>query len=155
MYINNTNIVKHFIHCCLYFPSFNVLATNNAINAFHVWCNFFNVIFYIFFLMKSKKPVFGGYIYIFFLINKNNYVLLIKIIIYCWNFIRWVSLVAQLVKNLACNAGDLGSISGLGRSPGEGNGYPLQYSCLENSRDRGGWQATVHGVAKSQTQLSN
>ena len=47
------------------------------------------------------------------------------------------------------NSGDPGSISGLGRSPGEGNGYPLQYSCLENSMDRGAWQATVHGVTKS------
>ena len=44
-------------------------------------------------------------------------------------------------------------IPGLGRSPGEGNGYPLQYSCLENSKDRGAWQATVHGVTKSWTQL--
>ena len=49
--------------------------------------------------------------------------------------------------------GDPGSKSGLGRSPGEGNGYPLQYSCLENSMDRGAWWATVHGVAKSQTWL--
>ena len=45
----------------------------------------------------------------------------------------------------------LASVSGLGRSPGEGNSYPLQYSCLENPMDRGAWQATVHGVAKSQT----
>ena len=51
----------------------------------------------------------------------------------------------------AYNAGDLGLIPGLGRSPGEGNGYPLQYSGLENSMDRGAWQATVHGVAKSLT----
>ena len=55
----------------------------------------------------------------------------------------------------ACNAGDPGSIPGLGRYPGEGNGNPLQYSCLENSMDRGAWWATVHGVAKSQTQLSD
>ena len=55
----------------------------------------------------------------------------------------------------ACNAGDLGLIPGLGRSPGEGNGYPLQYSGLENSMDRRAWQATVHGVKKSRTQLSN
>ena len=48
-------------------------------------------------------------------------------------------------KEPACNAGDLGSIPGLGRFPGEGNGYSLQYSCLENSMDRGAWQATVHG----------
>ena len=54
-----------------------------------------------------------------------------------------------------CNAGDLGSISGSGRSPGKENRYPLQYSCLENSMDRGAWWATVHEVAKSRTQLSN
>ena len=58
-------------------------------------------------------------------------------------------------KEYACNAGDLGSVPGLGRSPGEGNGNPLQYSCLENSMDRGAWQATVHWVAKSRTRLSN
>ena len=52
-------------------------------------------------------------------------------------------------KESDCNAGELGSISGLGKSPGEGNGYPLQYSCLENSIDRGAWWATVHGVIKS------
>ena len=55
----------------------------------------------------------------------------------------------------ACNAGDPGSIPGSGRSPGEGNGNPLQYSCLENPMARGAWWATVHGVAKSQTRLSN
>ena len=54
-------------------------------------------------------------------------------------------------KEFACNAGDLGSIAGLGRSPGEGNGNPLPYSCLENSMDRRAWWATVHGVTKSQT----
>ena len=59
------------------------------------------------------------------------------------------------VKASACNVGDLGSVPGLGRSPGEGNGNPLQYSCLENPMDRGTWQAPVHRVAKSQTQLSN
>ena len=58
-------------------------------------------------------------------------------------------------KESACNVGDLGSIPGLGRSPGEGNGSPLQYSCLVNSMDRGVWWATVHGVRKSWTQLSN
>ena len=51
-------------------------------------------------------------------------------------------------KESACNGGDLGSIPGLGRSPGEGNGYPLQYSGLENSMDRGAWWATVHGGHK-------
>ena len=55
----------------------------------------------------------------------------------------------------ACNAGDLGSIPGLGRSPGEGNGNPIQYSCLENLMDTGAWWATVHGVAKSRTGLGD
>ena len=58
-------------------------------------------------------------------------------------------------KASAYNAGDLGSIPGLGRSPGEGNGNPLQYSCLEYPMDGGAWQATVHGVAKNQTRLSD
>ena len=58
-------------------------------------------------------------------------------------------------KESACNAGDLGSIPRLGRSPREGNGNPLQYACLENSIDRGAWWVTVHGVAKSWSQLSN
>ena len=53
-----------------------------------------------------------------------------------------------MVKRLAYNVGDLGSIPGLGRSSGEGNGNPLQYSCLENPMDRGAWWATVHWVAK-------
>ena len=57
-------------------------------------------------------------------------------------------------KETACNAGDLGSAPGSGRSPGEGNGNPLQYSCLANSMDRGAWWAIVHGVTKSQTLLS-
>ena len=58
-------------------------------------------------------------------------------------------------KESACNAGDPGSIPGSGRFPGEGNGNPLQYSCLEISMDRGALQATVYGVAKSQTRLNN
>ena len=57
----------------------------------------------------------------------------------------------SVVKNLLARAGDVGSIPGSGRSPGERNGNPLQNSCLENPMDRGGWWATVHGVAKSQT----
>ena len=56
-------------------------------------------------------------------------------------------------KESACNAGNLGSVPGWGRSPGEGNGYPLQYSCLENTTDRGAWQATVPRVEKRWTQL--
>ena len=61
-----------------------------------------------------------------------------------------------MVKNLPANAGDIrdaGSIPGLGRSLGVGNGTPLQYSCLENFMDRGAWQGTIHGVAKNWTWL--
>ena len=58
-------------------------------------------------------------------------------------------------KESACKAEDLGSIPGYGRSPGEGNGNPLQYSCLENPMDRGTWWATIHGVTNSWTQLSD
>ena len=58
-----------------------------------------------------------------------------------------------MVKNPPANAGDTGSIPGLGRPPGGGNGNPLQYSCLENPMDRGAWWATVHGVSRSWTRL--
>ena len=58
-------------------------------------------------------------------------------------------------KKSACNAGDPGSIPGSERSPGEGNGNPVQYPCLENSMDTGAWWAMAHGVAKSWTRLSN
>ena len=62
--------------------------------------------------------------------------------------INGASLVAPSVKESACSAEDADSISGSGRSPGEGHGNSLQYSCLGNSKDRGAWRATVHGVAK-------
>ena len=65
------------------------------------------------------------------------------------------SLVAQTVKNLSANAEDPGLIPGSGRSPGEGNGNPLQYSCLENPMDRRAWWATVRRVRKSQTWLGD
>ena len=58
-----------------------------------------------------------------------------------------------MVKKSTCNAGDLGSVPGLGRSPGGGNGNSLQYSCLENAMNGGAWRATVHGFAESQTLL--
>ena len=57
----------------------------------------------------------------------------------------------SVVKNPFADVGDVGLIAGLGRSPGEGNGNPLQYSCLRNPMDRGAWQATVHRFTKSQT----
>ena len=88
---------------------------------------------------------------------------------WCWlhlvsilsNFPKWKSVQVRsgfpgslAVKASAFNAGEAGSIPGLGRSPGEGNGNPLHYSCLENPMDGGSWWATVHGIAKSRTQLS-
>ena len=66
-----------------------------------------------------------------------------------------VGLPMSLSGEESCNAGDAGLIHGLGRAPGEGNGKPLQYSCSENHMDRGAWWATVHGVAKNRSQLSN
>ena len=80
-----------------------------------------------------------------------------------WHIIMMIltngaSQVMLVVKNLPDNSGDIrdmGSISGWGRVPGEGNGKPLQCSCLENPMDRGAWQAIVHGVAKSQVRLNN
>ena len=62
---------------------------------------------------------------------------------------------SSVSQDSACSAGDPGSIPGLGRSPGEGNGNPLQYPYLENLTDRGAWWAAVHGVAKSRAQLSD
>ena len=68
------------------------------------------------------------------------------------SFFLWLSNIGGSAgKESACNAGDLGSVPQLGRSPGEGKGYPVQCSGLETSMDRGAWQATVHGVAKGQT----
>ena len=73
------------------------------------------------------------------------------------NLSAWASQVALVVRNPPASAGDadVGSIPGSGSSPGEGNGNALPYSCLEDSRDRGAWRATVHGVTKSRTRLSN
>ena len=73
------------------------------------------------------------------------------------DFKGWINSVSggSVVKNLPASVGDVGSIPGLGRSLGEGNGNPLQYSCLENPMDRGAWQATVPGLQKVQTRLSS
>ena len=82
------------------------------------------------------------------------------LLFYFCGFIRWPTAYTVSLwgfpggsdsEESACNVGDLGSIPGLGGSPGRGHGNPLQYSCLEIPMDRGAWQATVHGVAKSQT----
>ena len=98
---------------------------------------------------------------IYWLLCCNFFLLIFR---FCFNFLKeacgcmyghslWLS-----GKESSCNAGDTGdlrSIPGLGRSPGEGNHNPLQYSCLENPMDRGAWRATAHGVTNSWTQLSN
>ena len=77
------------------------------------------------------------------------YIQLAQFLLYAYATVR-ASLVAQC-KESACQCRRCGSIPGLGRSPGEGNGNPLQYSCLGNPRDRGAWRAIVHGIPKSQT----
>ena len=71
--------------------------------------------------------------------------------------LRETSQVALMIKDPPANAGNIRDLSFIpsGRSPGEGNGNPVQYSCLENSTNRGAWRAIVHGVAKRQTRLSN
>jgi len=74
--------------------------------------------------------------------------------IFAWGFVWKLEGDSDGIESTS-NAGEAGSIPGSRRSPGEGNGYPLQYSCLENSKDRGAWRATFHGVPKSQIQLSD
>ena len=73
----------------------------------------------------------------------KNCTLIVQYSLWTWGFPG-----GSVVKNPPTNIGDVGSIPGLGRSSGEGNGNPLQYSCLENSMDKGAWRATVHGVAR-------
>ena len=91
--------------------------------------------------------------------------------LHLWILVTWLSLRTQITEGLlkiwsissrgsdhkesTCNVGDLGLVPGLGRSPGGGHDNPLQCSCLENPMDRGAWPATGHGVAKSQTRLSD
>ena len=77
-------------------------------------------------------------------------------------WLHWVLVAARGIfhcgsddEESACNVGDLDSVPGLGSYPGEGNGNPLQYSCLENPMDIGAWQATVHGITRNQTRLSD
>ena len=83
---------------------------------------------------------------------RSTLVLVVMKLLYncCWDNIPHSS----VSKESACNAGDPGSIPGLGRSPAEGNGNPLQYSCLENPMDRGAWQAIVHGVTRVRHDLA-
>ena len=81
---------------------------------------------------------------------RQKYVSFLKYIYYMYDFLG-----GSDGKEFTYNTGDLGSIPGSGRSPGEGNGYPLQYSCLRIPLDRGAWWAIVHGVIKSRTQLSD
>ena len=70
-----------------------------------------------------------------------------------YSLLNWSFPSGSVVKNSPANVGDAGSIPRLGRSPGEGKGNPLQYSCLGNPMDRGSWRATVHGISKSQNSL--
>ena len=91
------------------------------------------------------------YLYIIFILGTMNILPIGKGHLGCYLYSRYGHIGfprGSVVKNPPINAEDTGSIPGLGRSPGEGNGNPLQYSCLENPMNRGAWWATVHGVAK-------
>ena len=83
----------------------------------------------------------------------GRWILCPYILVRVYNFMDLSVVYVSEVKASACNAGDLDSIPGSGRSPGEGRGNPLWYSCLQNPKDRGAWRATVHRVAKSRTRL--
>ena len=87
--------------------------------------------------------------------DNNNHIELLKTLILRLDLYLQPCWLVNTVKKLPAIRGDPGSTSGLGRSPGEGNGYPVQYSCLENSMACGAWWATVHGVTKSWTELSD
>ena len=91
----------------------------------------------------------------FWIVGAQQSNFIVALLQYTFNLIFLDWSIGSEVKASASNAGDPGSIPGLGRSPGEGNGNPLQYSCLENPMDGEAWWATVHGVAKSQTWLSD
>ena len=96
--------------------------------------------------------------YVFLLIFQQSWNSFRGLYLSIWALSSWAFQVLLVVKGLPANVGDVrgpGSIPGLGRSPGEGNGNPLHNSCLENLMNRGAWRATVHGVAKSQTRLSD
>ena len=87
--------------------------------------------------------------------DKNNHIELLKTLILYLDLYLQPCWLVKTVKKLPAIRGEPGSISGLGRSPGEGNGYPVQYSCLGNSMACGAWWAAVHGVTKSWTELSD
>ena len=98
-------------------------------------------------LCLSLIQLIDNWLYIWYLKINKHFLLRLQQNIVHYN--EWPGGSGRKVS--ACNAGDPGSIPGLGRSPGEGNGNPFQYCCLENSMDRGPWLAAVHGIAKSQT----
>ena len=111
-----------------------------------------------FYSLLSIQNNFSMFIFPLSLLHSECCVYLKKLTSVSWLLIPvcygWTSLAAQALKNLPA-VQELSLIPGSGRSPGEGNGYLLQYSCLENSIDSGVWWATVHGVAKSRTRLSD
>ena len=102
--------------------------------------------------LSYQISVDSGMLFISYIPHVQNYahILYIHIFVHYMKLLRWLS-----GKETTCNSGDPGSIPGSGRSSGEGNGNPLQYSCLGNPMERGAWWATIHGVSKSLTQLSD
>ena len=103
-------------------------------------------------LMRGTRKPSPSFFFFFFSLSLSFFLNFLGYVIYILGFPG-----GEVVKNMPANAGGTGnggSVPGSGRYPGEGNGNPLQYSCLENPMDRGAWWATVHGVSKSQTRLS-
>ena len=137
VYFSNTNLDKSLFSLYMEVASNNILPIDRLHPCHLIFCS------YNFPAITKKYPLKLLYFRCHSIFYHNYYLL-------CFGFPG-----GSDGKESICNVGDLGLIPGSGRSPGEGNGNPLQYSCLENPMDGGAWQATVHGVAKSQTQLSD
>ena len=147
---NTSHHGYHSFSACFSFPESpgKLLIPPHLSNSIHIFSVNIQVI--------PRQIITHFYVYCFvFRLGRSLY----RYIITCGTSLvdQWlrICLGSSAGKESACNAGDLSLIPGLGRSPGEGKGYPFQYSCLENSMARGAWKATIHGVAKSWTQLSD
>ena len=153
-------------------------ACNKFLKFSFIWeCHYFTFIFFFLFKLDTGLLIDSWQLFSFSTLTNpsqpsaasdvypSGLPLPIMRLFFCFvDFLFWLCLLtldyqgfhcSSVGKESACSAGDPGLIPGLGKSPGEGKGNPLQYPCLENLTDRGAWWAAVHGVAKSQAQLSD